>query len=368
MSKLRYLLQAGFVVFAGYLGLRHQIVGGGPRGAGPIDAFCPFGAFEALPTLLAEGIFVSKTSVSNLWILAALVLGILIVGPVFCGWICPLGSLSEWIYSLRKRFIATKLEPATTKARLLTWGRPFLLVLILFMSWQTKSIWFEGFDPYKAIFHMSVENFVAASIIAGFVIMSLVVERSWCRWLCPLGIINGTIGRFSLFKIRRNSQSCIACGACSRACPAGIAVAKVSEVSDDRCIGCHRCVASCPVSNTLAIQAPVSAGSRVLKPIMAGLIAVVVFFGVIGTAQVSGHWRSNDARPVAQISSPAELRGYMKWDEVVSHFKVDETSLARELKLPIGFNRKASLKDLGHANGFETKEVGAAIEKLKKQK
>ena len=75
MKKLRLLVQVGFVLFSVYLGLRHQIVGGGPGGAGPIDAFCPYGAFEALPVLLIEGTFISKTAVSNLWILAALVAG-----------------------------------------------------------------------------------------------------------------------------------------------------------------------------------------------------------------------------------------------------------------------------------------------------
>ena len=54
-------------------------------------------------------------------------------------------------------------------------------------------------------------------IIAGFVLISLAVERAWCRWFCPLGIFNGLMGKLSLFKIRRNEAACIHCGACSRA-------------------------------------------------------------------------------------------------------------------------------------------------------
>jgi hypothetical protein len=90
---------------------------------------------------------------------------------------------------------------------------------------------------------------------------------------------------------------------------------------------------------------------------------------VVGGAQVSGQWRSNDLRgkTVAEIKSVAELRGWMKWSDVVEKFKVDEAALAKELKIPAGFNREATLKEIGHKNGFETKEVGAAIERLKKK-
>lgn len=367
MKKLRLLVQVGFVLFSAYLGLRHQIVGGGPGGAGPIDAFCPFGAFEALPVLLSEGVFISKISASNLWIAASLLLGLLIVGPVFCGWICPLGSLSEWIYKIRSRVFSLKFEPPVIVARKLTWGRTGVLVIILLMSWKTKSLWFESFDPYKSIFHISVESIAAASIIAGFIVLSLISERAWCRWLCPLGIINGVVGKFSLLKIRRNTSSCISCNACSRACPTRIPVAEVTAISDDRCVGCHRCVEACPVKNTLQISAPAAMRGVVVKPIIVGLIAVALFFSIIGGAQVSGYWRSNDQRRVTQISSTAELKGWMKWSEVVERFNIDEVALAKELKLSAGYNRNASLKDLGHSNGFETKDVGRAIEKLSKK-
>ncbi len=367
MKKLRLFVQVGFVLFSAYLGLRHQIVGGGPSGAGPIDAFCPYGAFEALPVLLIEGTFISKTAVSNLWILAALVAGLLVVGPVFCGWICPLGSLGEWLYGLRKRISAVKLEPGKALSHQFSWGRAAMFVLILFMSWQTKSIWFENIDPYKAIFHMNVESAAALSLIFGFVTMSLLVERAWCRWLCPLGIFNGLVGKLSLFKIRRNDASCIHCNACSRVCPVRITVAEVQAVSDDRCVGCNRCLEACPVKDTLQIKSSGAMGNRLLKPASAGIIAVGLFIAIVGGAQAGGFWKANDARPVAQISSPAELKGWMKWGEVVDQFKVDEAALAKELKLPPGYMRDATLKELGHKNGFETKDVGKAIEKLKQK-
>ena len=369
MKWLRYLVQAGFVAFSAYLGLRHQIVGGGPGGAGPIDAFCPYGAFEALPVLLLEGSFVSKTAVSNLWILGALVTGLILVGPVFCGWICPLGSLGEWLYGLRRRVSKVKWEPSATLARQLTWGRAVVFVLVLFMSWQTKSIWFENIDPYKAIFHMNVENATTAAIIGGFVLLSLAVERAWCRWLCPLGIFNSLVGKVSLFKIRRNEGTCIHCNACSRACPTRIPVAEVAIVDDDRCVGCQRCVEVCPVKDTLQIKAPATLGHRLIKPAVAGLLAVFLFVGIVGGAQVSGYWASNDLKGklVSDITSIRDLKGWMKWSEVVDRFKVNEAALAQELKLPPGYNRNATLKELGHKNGFETKDVGKAIDKLMKK-
>lgn len=369
MRWVRYGVQGSFVAFSAYLGLRHQIVGGGPGGSAPIDAFCPYGAFEALPVLLLEGTFVSKTAISNLWVLAALVIGLVLAGPVFCGWICPLGSLGEWLYALRRRLSKVKLEPAAALARRLTWGRAAMFVLVLFMSWQTKSIWFENIDPYKAIFHMSVENTATALLIAAFAILSLAVERFWCRWLCPLGIFNGLVGKLAVFKIRRNAASCIHCGACSRACPVRIPVAERLQVSDDRCVGCQRCIEACPKSATLELRSAAAPDGKLLKPVVAGITVVFLFVAIIGGAQATGQWKSQDlkGKTTAEITRTADLKGWMKWNEVVARFKVDEAALARELKLPPDFNRQATLKELGHKNGFETKDVGRAIERLKKQ-
>jgi hypothetical protein len=121
------------------------------------------------------------------------------------------------------------------------------------------------------------------------------------------------------------------------------------------------------VKNTLQIKSAATWGSRLLKPVSAGIIAVGLFVAVVGGAQLTGNWRANDARSVAQISSTNELKGWMKWGEVVDRFKVDEAALAKELKLPPGYTRDATLKELGHKNGFETKDVGKAIEKLNKR-
>ncbi len=368
MKWLRNIVQFVFVGLSVYLGLRHQIVGGGPGGSAPIDAFCPYGAFEALPVLLIEGTFISKTAVSNLWILGALVAGLLLVGPVFCGWICPLGSLGEWVYALRRSIVKIKIEPVASINRQMTWGRAAIFILVLFMSWQTKSIWFENIDPYKAIFHMNVESVAAAVLIIGFFTISLLVERAWCRWLCPLGIFNGFVGKLAIFKIGRNEASCIHCNACSRVCPSRIPVSDLKRVSDDRCVGCHRCIEACPVKGTLELKSSASSG-MVMKPLTAGIIAVALFLTIIGGAQATGKWKSNDTKgkTITEITKTADIKGWMKWNEVVERFGVDEAALANELKLSPGYDRNATIKEVAHKNGIADKDVRAAIERLRKK-
>ncbi|MCX7970570.1 MAG: 4Fe-4S binding protein [Negativicutes bacterium] len=104
MRQTRLATQILFVLGALYTGYRHQLVGGGPGGAGPLDAYCPFGALETLPTYLFFGSFLAKTAFSNFWFLLALLATIFLVGSVFCGWICPLGSLGDWLYRIRDKF------------------------------------------------------------------------------------------------------------------------------------------------------------------------------------------------------------------------------------------------------------------------
>lgn len=85
MNKIRLALLTGFIILATYLGFRHQVIGGGPTGVPPIDAYCPFGGLETLPHYLTTGSFLQKTAPSNFWLLVAVIVTTLLAGALFCG-------------------------------------------------------------------------------------------------------------------------------------------------------------------------------------------------------------------------------------------------------------------------------------------
>jgi polyferredoxin len=125
--------------------------------------------------------------------------------------------------------------------------------------------------------------------MAVLVLLSMFIVNFWCRYLCPYGALLGILSMLSPIRIKRQPSLCVDCGKCARACPSSLAVDKLITISSAECTSCLSCVASCPVENALYM----SVASRRKLPVwaMAGAIAVI-FFGYVGYAKWTGHWKT----------------------------------------------------------------------------
>lgn len=365
MTRCRLAVQACFILLMAYIGYRHQLVG--PLGQPPIDAYCPFGALETLPTYLTNGFFLSKTAPSNFWLLVALIVTTLFSGAIFCGWICPLGGLSDWLYKIRRSILTKKIDVPPNIANILSYARYLMLFGIVYFSWILGRLWFEKYDPFKAIFHMKVQGITSIVVIGTFVIASLMIERAWCRFLCPLGLFVGTLAKLSLLRIERNTNICVNCKACDRVCPTAVKVSESSRISNTYCIHCFECLKSCH-TNALEFKS-VKGGFIVFKPVAIALIALSIFVGTLGVARVSGGWdaKNPSAKVALELNHPSEIKGWMRWTDVVTAFHVDENKLIKELQLPDSFDRNMSLKALDEEFGFKMGTFRRAIEKYRKR-
>lgn len=225
-----------------------------------VHAICPFGGVETFYTLVASGVMVKKIHDSAIVLAVASIILTVLFGPVLCGWICPLGSIQEWIGKLGKKLLGRKYGKLVPKKldRVLRYLRYVVLIMVLFMTARTTTLMFEGKDPYYALFNFyNGEVALGALIILGLtMVMSLFIDRPWCRYACPYGAFLGIIGKFRIFKIKRNVSSCISCGICTKSCPMGIEVDKLETVSDSQCISCLECTSEskCPVPNTVELK------------------------------------------------------------------------------------------------------------------
>ena len=93
-------------------------------------------------------------------------------------------------------------------------------------------------------------NFILAIII----VLSLFVQRPWCRYLCPYGAFLGLFNKIKVFRVFRNKGTCINCKKCTRECPMGIDVHENDAVRKLSCISCMECVGDkvCPKDNTIS--------------------------------------------------------------------------------------------------------------------
>jgi hypothetical protein len=101
IQTLRLVTQTGFALFILYTVALHLLVGeqGGVITTSA-EAYCPFGGLETLYTFVSSGgTLVSHTHLSNLVILASVLLLAVVARGAFCGWICPLGAIQEWLFA-----------------------------------------------------------------------------------------------------------------------------------------------------------------------------------------------------------------------------------------------------------------------------
>jgi len=265
-SQIRTYVQVAFFILIGLIAVNHSLEESGKRlipflSSASLHAVCPLGGVVSIYQVLISGSFVKKVHESSfilMWIAFILAVGF---GPVFCGWICPFGTFQEFLSKIglkifKKRFNHFVPEKADNIFRYL---RYIFLIRILITTAKTGKLAFTDADPYYALFQFwTGEVAVTAFVFLGIVmVLSLFIERPFCKYACPFGAVQGVFNLFRIFGIKRNKTTCINCGACDRACPMNIKVSDKSVVRNHQCISCYKCTSeqACPVTETVEMRA-----------------------------------------------------------------------------------------------------------------
>lgn len=232
---------------------------------------------------------------AGLFLFIAFLLMSFLFRKAFCGWLCPIGTLSEYLwklgrYTFRRNFMLPRWLDLILR------GIKYLLLAFFAYAVVTMSASaIEGFlgSPYGLIVDVRMLNFfrflggTAAFVLLGLIVASIFVQNFWCRYLCPYGALMGLVSMLSPLRIQRNEAACIDCAKCAKACPATLPVDKLVQIRSAECTGCLECVAICPAQGALVIAAP----SRKRVPVWSLAAAIaLLFFGLVGYAKLSGHW------------------------------------------------------------------------------
>jgi polyferredoxin len=227
-------------------------------GSRPFEAYCPFGGAESLWGLFTAGEFSCALGPSNLSLMLALIVLVILSKKSFCGWSCPIGFGSELLGRLGG--IVWKKRPRVKSKvnKPLKLIRYVVLIVALYFTYRTGELILRGYDPFYLIF--SGFGHGSAGILSIFVLIltvagAFVVPMMFCRYLCPLGAVFDPFSRVGLIKITRNESTCTSCGDCSHACPHDIPVQELKTIRDRDCTNCLECIDACPVADTLQIQA-----------------------------------------------------------------------------------------------------------------
>ncbi|HOD49346.1 MAG TPA: 4Fe-4S binding protein [Candidatus Hydrogenedentes bacterium] len=260
------------------------------------DAFTQ--VFFHLDPLILAGTYLATYAVPAAALLAlATLVATVLFGRVFCGWVCPLGTINHFAGWLRNWVRGISEAPA----RWSPWQRAkyYLLVILLVMAafgvdWigvfdpiallyrsMTAAVWpalqyavedgstavYQA-DPHigplhatsatepvykffrKHIFLAPRQAFLGGGLIlalfAGIVLLNLVRPRFWCRYLCPAGALLGIFARRPLLlRLVRRNEDCNECGRCTIGCQGLAAPGYGNQWMAAECFACWNCVSTC---------------------------------------------------------------------------------------------------------------------------
>ncbi|MCK5684252.1 4Fe-4S binding protein, partial [bacterium] len=216
---------------------------------------CPIGAIQAV-----AGGMPHKFSLYMFSFLGVIGMS---TGRAVCGWLCPFGLFQDlihkipfWKYDIKYKF------------RIMKYTKYMVLIIFVFLmpaflvddGGYSKGPSFckyicpagtvEAGLPLlaieKSLPEIGMLFYFKLSILILIIIMTLMMKRPFCRYLCPLGAIYSLFNRFSIYNIKRDTDKCINCLKCEKVCPMDVKLVNIGK--DTECIRCSDCVKACPVS------------------------------------------------------------------------------------------------------------------------
>jgi len=262
-----------------------------------VEGFLPIGALMSLKLWITTGIF-DRIHPAGLVIFIAAVLMALLLKKSFCGWLCPVGALSDLTWKLGKKisgknFILNRHIDYPLRSLKYLLMMFFIYVIAVKMPPSEIFKFLEG--DYYVIADVKMLYFFTKMTLVTFITLvilfaaSLFLKNFWCRYLCPYGALLGILSLCSPLKITRNEEACIHCGKCTKNCPSLLPVDKKIMVMSPECTGCLTCVSHCPAKGALDMS---FTKSRVLHPLVFAILVIALFFGAIGIGKIADRWNS----------------------------------------------------------------------------
>lgn len=176
-----------------------------------------------------------------------------VLGKVWCGWVCHLGAVQEFLH-LPAKYNFLKGRKAQNTLRIIRWSLFGALVIQLFIS---RELFFCKIDPFLSIFNLglSIKYPVINGILLGSLLLSsLFVYRPFCRSMCPIGLLLGLVSKIPGASVIGVTNECSSCTLCNNSCKieAITREGKKSFIDNQDCIACGECMDACK-KNSLSL-------------------------------------------------------------------------------------------------------------------
>lgn len=228
---------------------------------------------------LARIQFVPALLAGSFGIFLLLLLVTALFGRIYCSVICPLGMFQDFVAWLSRRMNKKKRYSFGREKKILRYAVVAFVCVAFFMD-GTFAV--SLLDPYSAFgrmmvnvfrpVYMGINNLLADglnhfdnytlyhtdifvlslfSLMIGLLTFAVVTVlsyrhgRTYCNTVCPVGTVLGLVSRWSVWKVRIDSQACVSCGVCEKRCKSACIDSKSKVIDQSRCVACYNCLASC---------------------------------------------------------------------------------------------------------------------------
>lgn len=323
----KYLLQWGVLAaLAAFL----LIPGKNP--ANP-EAYCPMGGLQALATFFVRGSLPCSMSMVQIVMGIVLAASVVLFSKLFCGYICPLGTMQDLLVKLRNviGWKGIEIKSGSIADKVLRVIKYALLFWIFYMTATASELFCKNLDPYYAVatgFKGEITLWMSIVTVALVLVCGFFINMFWCKYLCPLGAISnslkfwvwivvlaaayyvlGLVGinvpwwallaafcvagylleilcgkpKLQVLHVMKNDAKCTHCGICNKHCPYGIDIAncKTGAVNAVDCTLCGECTAVCPmdaIHTGVCVKGSRNLGNVLLPAIIAVLLVAFGFW------------------------------------------------------------------------------------------
>ena len=273
-------------------------------GGYPVSLFLELDPLVGLATALS-----THTVYRWLWRGLFVLIPTLLLGRVFCNWMCPYGAMHQffgWLFNIR----SNRDNLDKNRYRPIYQLKYYILAVMLVMA-AFGSLQIGLLDPISLLVRTFTTTIMPASDLAvssagqalaergmnpdltpllsapgapdgrlfdgawfvglmliGLVGMNLVIPRFFCRVLCPLGALLGALSRFSLWRIDRDVTKCTDCDLCLKGCEG--ASDPQAALRKSECFVCFNCIDDCPEDALAFKLSPLPVADRIVGSVKAG--------------------------------------------------------------------------------------------------
>lgn len=203
----------------------------------------------------------------------------IVLNKGWCGYVCPLGTIQDWITALRRRLGARYSRYTQGQFRQLSRIKYLLLALMVLIPLGIGGGWFSRdmgtpfclICPGRMILPMFTGDFSQFTIdfssktalvmtalgmgITGLFLAGAFVKKRFFCFFCPMSALHYLISKPALLQLKKDGDKCTRCGDCYTVCDMEIKEIaddiKTRDIMMDDCILCLKCVAACPEPGAL---------------------------------------------------------------------------------------------------------------------